>query len=330
MQQLHNSLVIFSFFKEKFERDLFLMETSVSWAKKYADKCKDLLHFNEDLKQSLFLKQIIDVCAFLDEFKAFNSLARDDERVRRVSSAVKPALKRIEEVKGLRAYRNALAAHNFREEKRKDEVVLISDFVNDPDCPNSIAEMFFLSSLCYTIIEVINTEFESELKQALESYGSSLGDDSEEPLRGIKTIREAYDEVEKYRLKLNLRPKFLEYEIEEFKMALEKVNWSVMPSEFKLTEGETNKYWCEVLVRYLKMRGYEGIEYVQGVTGCYTGHWVELYGHALIFIDKLKLYKPSVLRGSYSEITNWIPFTEKDSSQQAELVYEEIMKVVTP
>ncbi len=177
---------------------------------------------------------------------------------------------------------------------------------------------------------MINTEFEAQLKEALKSYRSSIGDDGEEPLRGIKTIREAYGEIENYRLKLNLRPKFLESEIEEFKMALGKINWNIMPREFKLVEDETNKYWCEALILYLKMRGYEGIECVQGVTGCYTGHWVELYGYAAIFIDKLILCKPSDLRDLYREITNWMPFAEKDSSQQAELVYDEIMKVVAP
>ncbi len=85
MKQLHDSLVIFSLFKERFERDFFLIETSVSWEKKYSGKCKEIMHFNYDLKISLFLKQIIDVCAFLDEFKVFNSLAKEDERVKTVS-----------------------------------------------------------------------------------------------------------------------------------------------------------------------------------------------------------------------------------------------------
>jgi len=278
----------------------------------------------------LFLKQIIDVCAFLDEFNVFRSLAKDDERVRCVSRAVKPALVRIEEVKGLRAYRNALAAHNFRDEKRKDKVVLISDFVNNPECPNSVAEMFFLSSLCYTIIEAINSEFEPELRHALQSYRSSLADDGEESLRGVKTVREAYDEVEKYRLKLNLRPKFLFHEIEEFKMAMEKVDWSVIPKGFELNKGEANEYWCEVLALYLGMRGYEVIEYVRGVKGVYVGCWIELYGYALIFTDRLKVYNPAALRGRYEEVTNWMPSAEKDGYQHAERVYQEIMKVVAP
>jgi hypothetical protein len=328
MNQLCNSLVIFDFLKEKFERDLYLMEFSVSSTKKYGKRCKELTHFNEDLKQSLFLKQIIDVCSFLDEFNAFRSLAKDCERVKNICKQVKPALKRIEEVKGLRAYRNTLAAHNFRHERKNEDVVLISDYSKHPDCPNSIAEMFFLSSLCITIIEAISGAFNSERKQSLESYISRLEDDRNTPLRGVKTLREAYDQVEKYRIELNLQPKFLENEFTEFNMALGKLNWSVIPEDFQLLEDRTNKAWCEVLDLYLRMRGYKDIKYFQGEKGCYINHWLELYGYAITFTDKLDAFKPSGIKKHYDSITTWDPHDEDVYSQKARLVYDEIMKVV--
>ncbi|MFU4332192.1 hypothetical protein ACM726_28215 [Pseudomonas aeruginosa] len=329
MKQLHNSLVIFSFFKKKLERDLFLMEFSVHSTRKYGKKCKEITHFNEELKQSIFLKQIIDVCAFLDEFKAFRSLAKDNERVRNTCRTVKPALKRIEEVKGLRSYRNALAAHNFREESKKDEIVLLTSYINNQDYPNSIAEMFFLSSLCITIMEAINTEFNDELQRALESYTSSLENNGKNQLRGIKTIREAYDEIDIYRMKLNLQPKFIASEFEEFNIALKKLDWSAIPEEFQLTKNNTSKLWCEVLDLYLRMRGYQDIKYIKGMTGRYTNHWLELYGYAITITNKLNVFEPSETREAHSTITSWKPSTEDNSSQQAQLVYEKLMKVVT-
>lgn len=330
MKQLNNSLIIFDLLKEKFERDLFLIEFSVSLTKRYSRRCKKLNHFNEDLKQSLFLKQVIDVCAFLDEFKAFRSLAKKSERVKSVCRATKPALERIEGLKGLRDYRNALAAHNFRVDGSKDEVILLSDYTKSQDHPNSIAEMFFLSSLCITIIEAVCTEFNSELQQALNSYKLSLEDDSDTPLRGIKTIREAYDEIEKHRIKLGLQPKFIEHEFTEINMALRKLNWSAIPKNFRLTEDETNKAWCELLGIYFGMRGYKDIEYYQGTKGNYTGHWLELYGYAVAVTDKLRCFRPSSMRRVYSTVSNWEPCTEERNSQQLQLVYDELMKVVTP
>lgn len=323
-------MVIFNFLKEKFERDLGLVEFSVSLTKKYGKRCKEIAHFNEDLKQSMFLKQIIDVCSFLDEFNAFRSLARESERVKNICKQVKPALKRIEKVKGLKAYRNALVAHNFRHENKKEDVVLISDYSKHPDCPNSIAEMFFLGSLCITIIEAVSVEFDSELQQSMEYYFSRLEDDRSEPLRGIKTLREAYDEVEKYRIKLNLQPKFIEHEFTEFNMALDKLNWGVIPIDFQLVEDRTNKAWCEVLDLYLRMRGYQDIEYVQGEKGNYTSHWLELYGYAITITDKLDAFKPSGIKKYYDSITTWTPRNEEVHSQQANFVYDELMKVVVP
>ncbi|QZY89837.1 hypothetical protein K7H94_15730 [Pantoea dispersa] len=330
VKKLHNSLIIFDLLKEKFERDLYIIESSVSLTRKYGRRCKDLNQLNKDLKQSLFLKQVIDVCAFLDEFRAFRSLAKDSERVRNVCRVTKPALDRIEELKGLRSYRNALAAHNFREETDKDEVILLSDYTRNQEHPNSIAEMFFLGSLCITIIEAVCSEFASELKQALDSYRSRLQDDSNDPLRGIKTIREAYDEVEKYRVKINLKPKFIEHEFAEIDISLRKMNWAVIPERFQLRKDKTNKAWCEVLGLYFEMRGYQGIEYCQGVTGNYTNHWLEFYGNAIAVTDKLKCFEPSDLREVHNAISNWEPSIDKGISQHLQFVYDELMKVVSP
>lgn len=330
MKQLHNSLIVFDLLKKKFERDLFLIEFSVSLARKYGRRCKDINHFNEDLKQSLFLKQVIDVCAFLDEIEAFSSLAKESERVKNICRVIKPALKRIRELKGLRAYRNTIAAHNFRESSNKDEVILLSDYTKSQDHPNSIAEMFFLSSLCITIIEAVCIEFTGDLQQALLSYKLSLKDDCNDPLRGIKKIREAYDEIDKYRIKLNLQPKFIHHEFSEINMALRKLNWDVIPKKFQLAKNETNKAWCEVLGLYFGMRGYQGIEYCQGTKERYAGHWLELYGYAIAITDKLKCFEPSGMRRAYSTVSNWEPCIKESSCQQVQLVYDELMKVVTP
>ncbi|HHG5145785.1 TPA: hypothetical protein ACPWKF_003740 [Pseudomonas aeruginosa] len=330
MKQLSNSLIIFDLLKEKFERDLFLIEFSVSLTRKYSRRCKDLDQFNEDLKQSLFLKQVIDVCAFIDEFKAFRSLAKENERVKSVCRATKPALERIEELKGLRDYRNALAAHNFRVDSNKEEVILLSNYTKSPDHPNSIAELFFLSSLCITIIEAVRTEFNIESQQALNSYRLSLEDDSDTPLRGIKTIREVYDEIEKYRIKLNLQPKFIEHEFTEINMALRKLNWSVIPKNFQLSKDYTNKAWSIILGIYFGMRGYQDIKYYQGKKGNYTSHWLELYGYAVAITDELGCFKPTGMRRVYNTIDNWEPSTEESSSQQMQFVYGELMKVITP
>ncbi|UPK82500.1 hypothetical protein LW139_07370 [Proteus vulgaris] len=330
MENFYSSLMAFEFFKGKFERDQYLIEYSVEITKKYGKKCKELNYFNEDLKQSLFLKQIIDVCSFLDEFRVFRSFAKSNEKVLNICKKVKPAIDRIEEIKGLRTYRNALAAHNFRHEKKKESIILLSDYTRNPDCPNSIAEIFFLSALCSTIIEVINTDLKDECQLAQEYYFSRLVDDKDEPLRGIKSLREAYDHIDKYRIDLELQPKFLLNEIEEFRIALNKLNWSVIPDGFELSEDETNKNWCIVLDKYLRMRGYEDINLIQGKKGKYTGIWLELYGHAVTVIERPYIFKPNDIRSNYGQITNLILDNNEENKEKIQIAYEELIKNVTP
>lgn len=239
-------------------------------------------------------------------------------------------MKRIDEVKGLRAYRNALVAHNFRIASNKEDVVLLSDYSKNPDYPNSIAEIFFLSAICSTIIEAVSTEFNNELHEALKNYNDRLEDDSSEPLRGVQTIRQAYDEVEKLRLRIQLEPKFIEHEFNEFNMALDAINWDVIPREFDLSEEKTNKSWCEVLGLYLQMRGYENIKFIKGSKGRHTNHWLELYGYAITITDGLDEFKPPKMREIHELITNLELCDEENSSPQIKLAYKEIMKVVTP
>ncbi|MCR9632226.1 MULTISPECIES: hypothetical protein [Vibrio diabolicus subgroup] len=330
MEKLHNSLIIFDLFKEKLERDQFLIEYSVDKTKKYGKRIKDLEHFNEDLKQSLFLKQIIDICSFLDEFKAFRSFAKDSEKIKAICRRVKPAIDRIEEVKGLREYRNALAAHNFRHEKNKDSVVLLSDHTKNPDSPNSIAEVFFLSALCSMIIEVISIEYKNELQEAKEEYWSSLDDDRDDPLRGVKNLREAYDEVDNYRLNIGLQPIFLKGEFEEFNIALKKMEKDRVPDEFELSKDRTNDKWCEVLDRYLRMRGYQDITHIKGMSGTFINSWLELYGYAVTITDRVRIYTPDDIRDAHSFTITSTPASKDKYSINSQHVYEEIMKIVTP
>lgn len=320
----------FDFFKEKFERDQFLIEYSVDITRKYGKRCKDLNSFNEDLKQSLFLKQIIDICSFLDEFSAFRSFSKNNKKIINICRKVKPAIERIEEVKGLRVYRNVLAAHNFRHQKNKENVVLLSDYTKNPECPNSIAEVFFLSALCSTIIEVINTDLENELELAKKYYFSRLVDDRNDQLRGIKNLREAYDHVDQYRIRLELEPIFLSGEIEEFNMALKKLDWNLIPQGFELSEDDMNKNWCVVLDRYLRMRGYKDISFIQGEKGKYTGIWLELYGKAVTIIERVYVFKPDVLRGNYDVITNLTYPNEEGDKEKFQIAYEEIIKHSAP
>jgi hypothetical protein len=330
MERIYGSLMAFDFFKGKFERDQFLIEYSVEITKKYGNKCKGLNNFNEDLKKTLFLKQVIDICSFLDEFRVFRSFAKDNDKIISICRKVKPAIDRIEEVKGLRIYRNVLAAHNFRHERDKENVVILSDYTKSPDYPNSIAEVFFLSALCTTIIEVINTDLENELKLAKEYYFSRLADDRDDPLRGIKNLREAYDYVDKYRIKLGLQPSFLLGEIEEFNMALKKLDWGVIPDGFELSENETNKNWCVVLDRYLRMRGYEDINLIQGKKGRFTNVWLELYGYAVTVSERIYIFKPNIIRDEHDYITNWTPSDENKYKEMCQISYDEVIKNSAP
>lgn len=330
MDRIQNSLIIFDLLNKKIERDQFLIEYSVGATKKYGKRCEGLVTFNEDLKQSLFLKQIVDTCSFLDEFNAFRSFAKDNEKVRGVCRKVKPAIDRIKEVRGLRHYRNALAAHNYRHDKEKESVVLLSDYTKSPDYPNSTAELFFLSTLCTTIIEAINVEFENELHIAKCSYWERLDDDENDPLRGIKSLREAYDEVDKYRMKLGLNPKFLVGEFEEFNIALKKLKWENIPKEFDLSEDGTSSLWCEVLDMHLRMRGYTDIAYLQGNKGRYRVNFLELYGYTVTVIDRVYINNPDDIYNEYDFVSSWEPSNTEDRVRSLQGVYEEIMKVVTP
>ncbi|MBN7843615.1 hypothetical protein J0A78_18390 [Providencia rettgeri] len=330
MKKLHNCLVVLSLFKERLERDLYLIETSIQATRKYAKKLKEINQFNEDLKQSMFLKQIIDICAFLEELNIFRGLGGEIIKVQEVSKRIKPGIDRINKVKGLKRYRNALVAHNFRVDSNKYDIVLLSDYTRDIDNPNSIAEMFFLSSICLTIIEVIFDEFKNEYETAMNEYRSKLIDDRNDPLRGIENIREAYDKIDHIRLELALQPIFLGGEFEEFKMALEKIDWAKIPDGFQLSNDNTNSNWCEVLDKYLRMRGYNDITIFQGKNGHYTGVWLELYGFAITVIEKVYVWKPTQIRENYREINLWVPSQKIEHINNINVAYKEIMKVVAP
>ncbi|MEY0878467.1 hypothetical protein [Providencia manganoxydans] len=187
-----------------------------------------------------------------------------------------------------------------------------------------------LCSICLTIIEVIFDEFKNEYNTAIIEYHSKLIDDKNDPLRGIENIREAYDNIDQIRLKLGLQPIFLEGEFEEFKMALEKIEWGIIPDGFQLSNDDINSNWCEVLDKYLRMRGYENITIFQGKKGRYTGVWLELYGFAVTVIERVYIFKPISLREEYSEIKLWTPSQEIEHIDNINIAYNEIMKVVAP
>lgn len=330
MEKLHNSLTVLSFYKERFERDLYLVECSVSATRRFGKRIKDLYYFNNDLKTTIFSKQILDICSFLDEFDIFNSLAKNNERIRSLCKRAKPVLNRIKEVKGLRKYRNVMVAHNFRLDNELDKVIKLSDFTKNNDYPNSIAEVFFISCLCLTLIELIFEEFNDELELALKIYYSHLEDDKDTPLRGVKNLREAYDQVDMYRLKIGMKPKFLAAEIIEFKDALSRINFSNISVEFNLSCDKTNKNWCEVLSKYLKMRGYSNIEFIQAKKGPYVEHFICVYGIIVTIIERLYIYEEDSILENFNIITNWIPSNEKKHMESIQNAYDEIMKFVTP
>ncbi|WP_210504866.1 hypothetical protein [Pantoea ananatis] len=326
MKPLHSSLIILDLFKNKFERDMYLIEFSVDNTKKYGKKYHELYKFNRDLKQSLFLKQIIDVCAFLDEINAFRSNAKGNDKLKGICNKIKPAINRIEEVQGLRKYRNVLAAHNFRSDKDKENVVLLSDYTKNPDSPNSTSELFFLSALCTTIVEAINADLADEFETAKKDYYSRLVDDKDDPLRGTRSLREAYDLVDVYRMKLGLQPKFFAFEVEEFNMALKKIDWGIIPKEFELSEDNFNHHWCIVLDMYLRMRNYKDIEIICGKKGSFSGGWLEAYGHDIAISERVYIFKHGTLGAGFPEPTVLEMLKDEDYN----IVYGEIMRNVAP
>ncbi len=141
---------------------------------------------NGDLEWTVCNHIQILLCSFLEEWKIFESFAKDSERIRDTLKIAVPALDRIRAWTGLERVRNTLLAHNLRD--KKGNPVSIWDVFNSNKIPTAYAEIILLARLAVLAIRRTREPHYSEFHlaaQRLTQYHVTI-----KP-QGIRTSHEA-------------------------------------------------------------------------------------------------------------------------------------------
>lgn len=117
--------------------------------------CKRYIE-DDDVKYIATNFILVQVSAFLEEWRIFRSFGEKHEDVRETTQIAKPALERIERWKGVREYRNSMIAHTRR--KSTETPLLVGDVSN---VPSNYAEQMLLGECAvYAIAVALNRHAE--------------------------------------------------------------------------------------------------------------------------------------------------------------------------
>jgi hypothetical protein len=123
---------------------------------------------------SLFYMTIIESCSYLDEFEnvfGVKSEKKYQKRILIVKRSTKPFIKKIKEWNDLREFRNSIVAHNLR---KKDGKMALTKENLDYNTPRTMFDLVLLSN-CITLTQnIINSEFNNELNEAVGSMQDTL------------------------------------------------------------------------------------------------------------------------------------------------------------
>jgi len=114
----------------------------------------------------------MNVCSYLEEYNK-NFLAKSEEefhiRIKEVKKIAKPAVKKINEWKDLREYRNHMIAHNFRIDGNEFCFNMLGQY----NAPRTYRDIAMLRKHLMMIQGIIEAEFRNEL-QYVNSYIQSF------------------------------------------------------------------------------------------------------------------------------------------------------------
>jgi len=171
LTNFQESLLVLSAMKTSMENDLRVF--------------KRYLH-DEDVKFSLSNKMLIEICSFLEEWKRFNTYAKNDERVKDSMRITAPAIKRIKSWTGIKGMRNTMLAHGHRDENCGCRLTCLDKRYFNADVPTTYAEVMLLSEYCVYVISAFICRHQENHQLAL----STIPKRNANVVRGIQTQME--------------------------------------------------------------------------------------------------------------------------------------------
>lgn len=154
LSKFQESLLVISAMKTIMENDLRVF--------------KRYIH-DDDLKYALNNKMLIDICSFLDEWKRFNTYARDCERIRETMTITAPAIKHLNSWSGIKGMRNTMLAHGYRDDSDNGKLTCLNKRYFEAEVPTTYAEVMLLSEYCVYAISAFICRHKEEHKAALET-----------------------------------------------------------------------------------------------------------------------------------------------------------------
>lgn len=120
------------------------------------------------LRFSIILKS----CSFIDEWDRFLGIRNENEvisRVKLIKGVVSKVRRELNHWKDLRNFRNEIIAHNFRD---RNNIVTI-DMMGDYNCPQTIPELYYLTSLIERMIRVVTANYSDTTNEIIEKFGDT-------------------------------------------------------------------------------------------------------------------------------------------------------------
>lgn len=154
LSKFQESLLVISAMKNIMENDLRVF--------------KRYIH-DDDLKYALNSKMLIDICSFLDEWKRFNTYAKESMRIRETMKITAPAIKRLKSWTGIAGMRNTMLAHGYRDANDNDKPTCLKKRYFEAEVPTTYAEVMLLSEYCVYVISAFICRHNEEHKAALET-----------------------------------------------------------------------------------------------------------------------------------------------------------------
>lgn len=157
--RIYESLYIFS----RYEQDIrYFMELikDFGYDKKGQNDWtnKEMSHY-----QVLYNTILMNTCSYLDEYNKnflINAEYKFHERIKTLKKIAKPAIKKLNEWKDLRTYRNQIVAHNFRIDGNDFSFKKLEQY----KAPRTYLDIVMLRKHLMMIHGIISAEFENELK----------------------------------------------------------------------------------------------------------------------------------------------------------------------
>lgn len=171
LTKFQESLLVLSGLKTVMENDLKVI--------------KRYIH-DEELKWSLNNKMLIDICSFIEEWKRFNTYAKDEQSIRDTMKITAPAIKRLKSWTGIQGLRNTVLAHGFRDDNDQGKLTCIDKRFFDADVPTTYAEVMLLSEYCVYVISAFICRHRDDHQLAI----SKLPFRKVNVTRGIETLED--------------------------------------------------------------------------------------------------------------------------------------------